>query len=54
MEQFQADLVELASRADYDVREDEWDRDMYTTHMNNEKIAEELLAETRSPLDAYE
>ena len=27
---------------------------MFTAHMNNEKIAEELLAETRTPQEAYE
>ena len=27
---------------------------MFTAHMNNEKIAEELLAQTRTPQDAYE
>ena len=26
---------------------------MFTAHMNNEKIAEELLAKTRSPQEAY-
>ena len=54
LEQFHADLVELASRADCGDREDEWVRDMFTAHMSNEKIAEELLAETGSPQDAYE
>ena len=54
LEQFHSDLVELASRADCGDREDEWVRDMLTAHMNNEKIAEELLAQTRSPQDAYE
>ena len=34
LEQFHADLVELASRADYGECEDEWVRDMFTTHMN--------------------
>ena len=29
-------------------------RDMFTAHMQNEKIAEEILAQTRSPQDAYE
>ena len=53
LEQFHADLVELASRADCGNREDEWVRDLFTAHMNNEKIAEELLAVTRSPEDAY-
>ena len=43
LEKFHADLVELASRADCADRESEWVRDMFTAHMNNEKIAEELL-----------
>ena len=38
-EQFHADLVELASRADCVDRESEWVRYMFTAHMNNEKIA---------------
>ena len=54
LEQFHADLVELASRADFGDRESEWVRDMGTAHMNNEKIAEGLLAQTRSPQEAYE
>ena len=29
-------------------------RDMFTAHMQNEKIAVEILAQTRSPQDAYE
>ena len=53
-EQFHTDLVELASRADCGDRESEWVRDMFTAHMNNEKIAEELLAQTRTPQEAYE
>ena len=44
----------MASRADCGDREDEWVRDMFTAHMQNEKIAKELLAQTRSPQDAYE
>ena len=40
--------MELASRADCGDRESEWVRDMFTAHMNKEKIAEELLAQTRS------
>ena len=48
LKQFLLDLVELASQADCGYREDEWVRDMFTAHMNNEKIAEELLAQTRS------
>ena len=54
LEQFHADLVELTSRADCGDREDDWVRDMLTAHIQNEKIAEELLAQTRSPQDAYE
>ena len=46
--------MELASRADCEDREDEWVRDMFTAHMNNDKIAEELLAQTRTPKDAFE
>ena len=42
-------MVDLALRADSGDREDEWVRDMQT-----EKIAEELLAQTESPQDAYE
>ena len=38
LEQFYADLVELASRADCGDREDEWVRDMITAHMKNEKL----------------
>ena len=52
LEQFHADLVELASRADCGDRENEWVRDMFTAHKNNEKIAEELLAQTRTPQEA--
>ena len=33
---------------------DDWLRDMFTAHMSMDKIAEELLAETKSPHDAYE
>ena len=54
LEQFHADLVELASRADCGDREDEWVPDMFTAHMKIENIAEELLAQTRSPKVAYE
>ena len=53
-EQFHADPVELASRAECGDREDEWVRDMFAAYMHDEKIAEELLAQTRSPQDAYE
>ena len=54
MEKFLANLVELASRADCGDRENEWVRDTFTAHMSDEKIAEELLAETKSPQDAYD
>ena len=54
MEQFHAELVELASRADRGDREDEWVRDMFTAHIHNEKIAVELLAQIQTPQDAYE
>ena len=54
LEKIYADLVELASRADCGDRKDEWVRDMFTAHMHNEKIAEELLAQTRNPQDAYD
>ena len=42
LEQFHADLVELASRADCGDREDEWVRFMFTAQVNNEKIAKKL------------
>ena len=54
LKQFHADLVELASRADCGDKEDEGVCDMFTAHMKNEKNAEELLAETRIPQQAYE
>ena len=54
LDQFHSDLVELASCADCGDCEDEWVRDLFTAHMNNDKIAEELLAPTRTPQDAYE
>ena len=53
LEQFHSDLMELASRADCGDREDEWVCDMFTAHMNNDRIAEELLAQTRSPQGTY-
>ena len=53
-QQFHADLVEMASRVDCGKWENELVRDMLTAHMNNEKNAEEILAATRSPQDAYE
>ena len=52
LEQFHSDLVELASRADCGDREDKWVREIFTAHMNNDKTADELLAQTRSPQDA--
>ena len=54
LEQIHADLVELAFGANCVDREDELVRDMFTAHMHNQKIAEELLAEARNPQDAYE
>ena len=54
LEQFHSHLLELASRADCGDCEGEWVRDMFTAHMNNDKIAEELLAQTSSPQEAYE
>ena len=54
LEQFHADFVELESRTDCVDRENEWVRNVPTAHMLNEKIAEELLAETKSPQDASE
>ena len=54
LEQFHSDLAELASRADCGDRKEECVCDMFTAHMNNDKVAEELLAQTRSPQDAYE
>ena len=54
LEQFHADLVEPDSRADCGDNENEWVGERFTAHMNNEKIAEEMLAETRTPQEAYE
>ena len=55
LEQFHEDLVETASRANCWDWETEWVRDKFTAQKHNSKIAEELLAETRSPSeDAYE
>ena len=51
-EQFHAGLVELAAWADSGNREDEWVRDMLTARLTKGKIAEELLAKTRSPQTA--
>ena len=42
LEQFHADLVELASRADCGYREDEWVGDMFTAHINNEKKMQKI------------
>ena len=53
LEQFHSDLMDQASRKDCGDCENEWVRDMFTAHMNNDKIAEELLAQTRSPQDDY-
>ena len=52
LEQFQADLVELASGADCGPRR-RGVRRMFTAQMHHDKIAGKLLAETRSPPDAY-
>ena len=38
LEQFHADIVELASRADCGDREDDWVRVMFTAHMSNKKL----------------
>ena len=54
MELFHRYLVELASRADFGDREDEWVGNMFMAYMSYDKIAEELLAETKLPQDAYE
>ena len=54
LEQFHANLIELASRTDCGDKEKEWVRDMFTAHENNEKFAVELLAETHTPQEAYE
>ena len=53
LEEFHADLVELASRADCGDREDEWVRDVFTAHILNENIAKKILAQRRRPQDAY-
>ena len=54
LKQFHADLVELASRAVGGDRQEEWFWPMFKAHISNDKITEELLAETKSPQDAYE
>ena len=46
--------MDLASRADFGDKEDEWVCDMFTAHMKIERIAKELLAETRTPQEAYQ
>ena len=46
--------MELASRADWGDREDEWVRDVFIAHMHNDKITEELLSETRMNTPADE
>ena len=51
---FQADLTELAAPGDCGDREEEWACDMFTAHITNAKIFEELLTETRSQQRAYE
>ena len=47
LEQFHANLVELASHADCSYREDEWVLDMITSHMKKGKKAEEFLIQTK-------
>ena len=54
LEEFHADLVELASRADCGDRADEWVPEMFTAHMQIDNLAEELLAQTKSRKDAFE
>ena len=54
LEKFQEEFGELASQADCGDREDGCVRDMFNAHMHNGKIAEERLAETRSPQGAQE
>ena len=54
LEKIHANLLELASRANYGDRESEWVRDMFSAHMSHEKIAVELLAQTRTPQEAHE
>ena len=45
LEQFHADLVELVSLEECGDKENEWLQDMFNAHVNNEKIAKDLLAE---------
>ena len=47
-------VVALVSRADCGDREDEWVREIFFAHMQIKKIARKLLAQKRSPQDAYE
>ena len=53
LEQFNADLVQLVSQAVCGDPENDWVWYMLTAHMSNDKIAEELLAETKSKQDTY-
>ena len=53
LELFHADLVELVSLKECGDKENEWVQDVFNAHVNNEKIAKELLAETRTPQEAY-
>ena len=48
LEQFHAEVVELASKADCGDKEDEKVRDRFTAHLLNEKLSEELLVETHT------
>ena len=54
LEHFPADLVKLALRTEFADREDECVRGMFSALMYNQKIAQGLLDETRSPQDAFE
>ena len=54
LEHFQADLVELALRADCAAREDEKVKDTFTAQLHSHKIAEDLIDETQSAQDASE
>ena len=47
LEQFHADLVELASRVESSDREDERVRDIITAHLSYKKISKELLPESQ-------
>ena len=48
LEQFHAEVVELASKADCGDKEDEKVRDRFTAHLLNENLSEELLVETHT------